>query len=389
MTSAITPPEWYTKLDLDEFKKDVDNLRKTLEAQQGPEDMAHLRKIVFVTNSLRYIGYAFMWLPWYYGFHILSLSTAIFAEFAICNHHIIHSGYDYAKDPKFNKKSFTDDSLWGRWKSWSLEVFLPTAWANSHNQIHHYSLGEDTDPDLVERNLAFLRKMKAPNWFKSIPVFFMAAMWKWYYYSSNNTKRLSLNKLRSSDSEQYDKIPLKVKNAPFTLPTYISKYRPWMMPLTPIISPYFVLHFLFFPLFFSAIGWAPFVRVFVNMALMDVATNLHAFTCIVTNHAGDDLYRFSTPTSIKSGDFYMRQVIGSADYTSYGEITDYLLGGLLWQQAHHCFPDLTYTSYQKGSPLLYEICKKHGVPSVRENVFKRLIKTVDIMTGKTSMIRFN
>ena len=40
---------------------------------------------------------------------------------------------------------------------------LPEAWSVEHNELHHYRLGEEADPDLVQRNLAFVRAMKAPK----------------------------------------------------------------------------------------------------------------------------------------------------------------------------------------------------------------------------------
>jgi hypothetical protein len=42
-------------------------------------------------------------------------------------------------------------------------------------------------------------------------------------------------------------------------------------------------------------------------------------------------------------------------------------------------------SYKRSQPLVKAICKKHGVPYVQENVFKRVKKTIDIMTGSSSM----
>ena len=42
-------------------------------------------------------------------------------------------------------------------------------------------------------------------------------------------------------------------------------------------------------------------------------------------------------------------------------------------------------SYKRSQPLVKAICKKHNVPYVQENVFLRVKKTVDIMTGATSM----
>ena len=42
-------------------------------------------------------------------------------------------------------------------------------------------------------------------------------------------------------------------------------------------------------------------------------------------------------------------------------------------------------AYQKSAPQVKAICEKYGVPYVKQNVFKRLKKTVDIMVGNTSM----
>ena len=46
-----------------------------------------------------------------------------------------------------------------QWFDW----MLPEAWSVEHNELHHYRLGEEADPDLVQRNLAFVRAMKAPK----------------------------------------------------------------------------------------------------------------------------------------------------------------------------------------------------------------------------------
>lgn len=42
-------------------------------------------------------------------------------------------------------------------------------------------------------------------------------------------------------------------------------------------------------------------------------------------------------------------------------------------------------SYRKATPQVKEICARHGIPYIKENVFIRLKKTVDIMVGNTSM----
>ncbi len=49
-----------------------------------------------------------------------------------------------------------------RARQW-LDWMLPEAWSLEHNALHHYRLGEEGDPDLVQRNLQFVREMRAPK----------------------------------------------------------------------------------------------------------------------------------------------------------------------------------------------------------------------------------
>ena len=55
---------------------------------------------------------------------------------------------------------------------------LPEAWGVEHNRLHHYHLGEDRDPDLVERNLDFVRSWQGPLVLKYAYVTLMACVWK-------------------------------------------------------------------------------------------------------------------------------------------------------------------------------------------------------------------
>jgi hypothetical protein len=43
--------------------------------------------------------------------------------------------------------------------------------------------------------------------------------------------------------------------------------------------------------------------------------------------------------------------------------------------------------YHIAQPKVKALCEKYGVPYTQESVFKRLRKTLDVMTGKTSMMR--
>ena len=84
----------------------------------------------------------------------------------------------------------------------------------------------------------------------------------------------------------------------------------------------------------------------------------------------------------------MRQIVGSANYATGDDVTDFSHGWLNYQIEHHVWPDLSMRQYQIGAPKLKDICEKYGVPYVQESVFERLRKTVDIMIGKATMRTF-
>jgi len=115
---------------------------------------------------------------------------------------------------------------------------------------------------------------------------------------------------------------------------------------------------------------------------------MHGFLAVVTNHAGDDMYRFNESCRPFSGSFYLRQVISSVDFAMGNDVVDFMHGWLNYQIEHHLWPNLSMLSYQKCAPRVQEICKKHGIPYIKENVFIRLKKTVDIMVGNSDMRQF-
>eukprot|EP00979_Chaetoceros_neogracilis_P018921 scaffold11460_cov297-Chaetoceros_neogracile.AAC.4 len=267
---------------------------------------------------------------------------------------------------------------------------MPEAWNVEHNNRHHYNLSELEDPDLVENNLAELRDMKAPLLFKYFYVFVASCTWKWLYYSPNTYKELKLAKWRREGK----KIPAGiVASDAVTIKTLLFDKTPFYSLsefVMVVIGPYLLLHFFILPmplLFVQQyLGREDmYANAVKNLFLGDILTNLHGFVAVVTNHAGDDMYRFREGCRPFSGSFYLRQVLASVDFSYGTDIVDFLHGWLNYQIEHHMWPNLSMLSYQKSAPFVKEICDRHGVPYVKENVFLRVKKTVDIMVGTSSM----
>jgi len=232
-----------------------------------------------------------------------------------------------------------------------------------------------------------------PMVFKYVYVFLAAASWKWLYYAPNTYKELKLAKLRRQGK------PLPKGVAPedaVTIKTVIMGQNPfysaWEL-LFVVFGPYFVIHFILLPLPYIFIGQHfgnenMYSNAVYNLLIAEVLTNLHGFLAVVTNHAGDDMYRFQDGCKAFSGSFFLRQVIASVDFQYGPDLCDFLHGYLNYQIEHHLWPNLSMLSYKKSAPIVRQICEKHGVPYVKENVFLRLKKTVDIMTGVSSMRTF-
>jgi len=222
--------------------------------------------------------------------------------------------------------------------------------------------------------------------------------WKWFYYAPNTFKELKIAQYKSEKKPLPENIDT---TRPLTLSTIfkpMNEEEEAMLKLVnptelfaKVLGPFFVSRFILLPaplLLVPGIGSTLFAHAVINIFLAEILTNMHSFITIVTNHAGEDLYTFDDEVKAKSGAFYVRQVISSANYATGSDANDFAHGWLNYQIEHHVWPDLSMLQYQQGAPRLKAICKEHGVPYVQESVWTRLRKTVDIMVGKTSMMKF-
>jgi fatty acid desaturase len=384
--------EWMKSFDLVAFSADIKALGDKLEKHQGPADVRHLNKMVMWSNLCAAVGLLTMG----YKINIITifaLSTWTFTRWTMIAHHTCHGGYDkcHPNKGRWNRFKFALGSLWRRMCDW-FDWMMPEAWNVEHNNRHHYNLSEIDDPDLVEANLSFLREMNIPLLLKYVVVGFFMMTWKWFYYAPNTYKELKLARLRREGRP----LPKGVNpEDAVTIKTLVlgesAFYSAWEF-LSVVLGPYLVIHFFLMPLpllivgtYVGMDGETMYATAVKNLFLAELLTNVHGFIAVVTNHAGDDMYRFRNGCRPFSGSFYLRQVLASVDFHMGTDIVDFMHGYLNYQIEHHLWPSLSMLSYQKSAPLVREICAKHGVPYIQENVFWRLKKTIDIMCGSASM----
>lgn len=360
-----TPPQ----IDRKALAVDLGRLGKSLKDGLGPKDIGHLRGLVWFGRACTTVGLATAWIA-PNPLSIIALSTGRFGRWAVVGHHIIHGGYDKIDGP--SSKTFGRGMR--RFVDW-FDTMLPEAWHQEHDLAHHYRLNEPgADPDLVEEKVDWLRKANWPKPFKVAIVAFFALTWKWSHVAP------------ATLAEQWfraTKAPARLEGPKPFDPRHPVGRALWFKSLLPV----FLLQFVLLPALFLPLGlWAA-GSVLINVLLAEVLTNLHAFLMIVPNHVGGDLWRFEHAPEGKA-DYYLRQVIGSADYTAGGQLHDYMHGYLNYQVEHHLWPDLPPSALRRARPRVREVCAQHGVPFVEQSVWTRLVRTVKVMIGSESMKRW-
>ena len=95
---------------------------------------------------------------------------------------------------------------------------------------------------------------------------------------------------------------------PYTLYDHIFNNKSWVNGLfTKVLGPYFIYMFCIIPMMWyiinSYMGWDIMENVFINLLLAELLTNLHSFIVIVTNHCGEDLYRFNNSVEARMENF--------------------------------------------------------------------------------------
>jgi fatty acid desaturase len=393
--STLAPTHRDTRLS--KWAADIRAIKETkLTPEHKRQSVRHLENIIAFNNVLFYTGFFFSFLDVSYIFPWAMMGLSISSHWTTVSHHISHGGYtdknavpstkNINKHYKYNRFKY-GVNLHRRFIDW-MDYILPEAWSCEHNIYHHYKLNESTDPDNVQHNLVLLRTMNAPYIVKYGIIAFFALTWRLFYYSSNSYKYYKATKLnyimKDDDYKQMTLFGIITNE----WPSWINKVEYFTLVLCPIMI-YRAVCFAFiytFHTYFPAIFTIEHLQNFVlNYIFADLFCNVHTFAIIVPNHAGSDMYLYRTSVTGGSDDWLLRQCISSTNYTLGNDVIDYLQGWLNYQIEHHLFPDLSAYEYQVIHKDVREVCRRHGVPYVCENVFVRLWKTVKIMTGQESI----
>jgi len=378
----------YEDIDQEELQNDIEKIKKLM-PPVNQEDFEHLLKMErwgrYATFSGYFLILALVILELIYDdfssiyFWIIFVSSAFLisvgnvSRWANVTHPILHGGYDKVPNipERYTKKYFAKDER--RFVDW-LDWIKPSAWAYEHNIMHHYHLGEDDDPDQVERNMQWLIKSNIPMWIRYVIIYSFTATWKFTYYAPNTLRILGNKKLKEEDKLEVTDYELD--------PRTPNGLKLWM----EYLLPYPIIKFIVFPVLFLPFGINAVLIALSILLMAEAIANIHSFVVIVPNHSAEDIYSFNTPHK-DMGEFYLRQIMGSVNYNTGTDLIDFMHGFLNYQIEHHLFPNMPLRYYQKMQPIVKDICKKHNLEYRQESVFKRVFMTIDLMVGKTKLLQ--
>ncbi|HIP52339.1 MAG TPA: fatty acid desaturase [Campylobacterales bacterium] len=383
-TPSYTP---YTQIDKEQLRIDIESIKENIGAPTE-EDFQHLLKMERWGRLATFSGYGLifalvaleLFLPvstfLFWSFTLVAaflISLGNVSRWANVTHPILHGAYDKVPNIPlhYTKKGFAKGSR--RYLDW-LDWIEPRAWSYEHNIMHHYHLGEKDDPDNVELNTQWITKSKMPMFIRYILIYTFAATWKFTYYAPN-TLRVLANKKRKEE----DKIEIEALD-------WSPKTRLGLELWMDNILPYFMIKFIVIPALFIPFGITAVFTALLVVVIAEVFANLHSFLVIVPNHSAEDIYMFNQPSK-GEGEFYLRQIMGSVNYNTGSDRIDFMHGWLNYQIEHHLFPNLPLSQYQKMQPIVKEVCKKHNLEYRQESVFKRMKMTIELMVGKTKLLR--
>ena len=365
----------YQNVDREQLAKDLNEIHQDILSRIGEQDFKHLKKMERWGRACSLLGYGTAWLmpnP----ISAFLISQGSFTRWTQMTHPIVHKGYDKIANvpPKYTSKKFARG--WRRFLDWP-DWITPAGWHQEHDILHHYNLGEKLDPDHLQHNMEWLRQSKAPMWLRYVIVTGFTALWKILYYTPRAHKELIISQARQNREAQ----PEFTRTGAWSIFTKQGKAL-WFES----ILPYAGFRFVLLPLLFLPLGAVAATSVLLNSILAEAFTNMHTFLVIVPNHAGDDVMMFEEKGKGK-GEFYLRQILGSVNYPTGSDTNDFFYGWLNYQVEHHLWPDIPLSQYQYAHPKVVEVCKKHGIPYRQDSVFKRLLKAMDIMVGRTAMLK--
>jgi fatty acid desaturase len=320
-----------TPEQVEEFGREMDELRQRIVADLGKEDVDYIHNIIKTQRALEVAGRGLLFAgffppAWIAGVGALSLSKIL--DNMEIGHNVMHGQYDWTRDPALSSQNFEWDT-----------VAPAENWRHSHNYIHHtYTNILDKDRDI---GYGVLRMDEAQRWrpyYLGNPVY--ATMLAIFFQWGVMLHDLEVDRLLSGERKW-------------------SEFKEVRRKIVRKASRQIGKDYVLFPLLSGP--FAPLTL--LGNAAANLTRNLWSFSIIFCGHFPADVESFTEEETENEsrGQWYLRQILGSANISG-SKLFHILSGNLSHQIEHHLFPDIPARRYPQIAGEVRAICEKYGLP---------------------------
>jgi len=328
--------------EVEALGRELDEIRREVEADRGERDAAYIRKVIKAQRALETGGraalFASLFPPaWLAGTAMLSLSKIL--ENMEIGHNVLHGQWDWMRDPTIHSTT------------WEWDHATPAKdWKNSHNNLHHTwtnVIGKDRDVGYGVIRMAEEEPWKIHH-LAQLPMTFLLSAFFQYGIA-----------IYDAEVELVWRRQKPVSSAVDHLKGVWKKVRPQV-----------ARDYIYWPLITGPNA----VTTFTANAAANFVRNVWSHTVIFCGHFPDGVTQF-TEDQIEGesrGDWYLRQLLGSANLEG-SDAFHLMTGNLSFQIEHHLFPDLPSNRYAEVAPQVQALFEKYGLTYVSGSFGKQLL----------------
>ncbi|WP_137874399.1 fatty acid desaturase [Rhodococcus sp. Q] len=320
-----------TEADVEALGRELDAIRRDIEASRGERDAKYLRNTIRLQRSLEVGGRAVLFGSrkrplWLLGAGMLGVAKII--ENMELGHNVMHGQWDWMNDPEVHSAS------------WEWDVVGPSAhWKQTHNYLHHkYTniLGMDDDV-----GYGLLRVTRDQRWkpFNAGNLVYNTLLALFFEFGIA-AQHVELGKVaKGRDDREETKRKLR--------------------EVGDKVGKQLVKDYVVFPALTGKAWKSTMSANFTANVIRNVWTN----AVIFCGHFPDGAEKFTKADvdTETQAQWYLRQMLGSANISG-GKVMDFMTGNLSYQIEHHIFPDLPSNRYAEIAVRVRELCDKYDLP---------------------------
>ncbi len=345
---AITDIREYAHLsdaDVEALGAELDALRRQIEADLGPRDVAYLRRTIRAQRVLEIVGRTALLGSgkrglWWLGTGSLALAKII--ENMELGHNVLHGQWDWMNDPEVHSTTW----------EWDMVCAAPH-WKHSHNYIHHkYTNVVGMDHDVGYKTLRVTRDepWEPRQLLQPILNIVLAATFEWGI-ALHDLELREVIAGRKPKAEAYPQI------------------KEFLGKAGRQIGKDYVL--------FPALSGPNFGHTLTANLTANLIRNLWAYVVIFCGHFPDGAEKFTVESleGETQGAWYLRQMLGTANFDT-GPVMAFLSGNLSYQIEHHLYPDLPSNRLAEVSVRVRELCDKYDLPYTTGSLLTQYLQTL-------------